>query len=264
MDFRTQLSRGLLLGFMLLLAACGPPETGVAVNDETSIPQATETSPNLPPEAVLNAQQWLAMQLGTAVEQIQIRTMEQVEWTDSCLGLGRLNEGCLQVVTPGWRVIFEVSEQSYEVRTDETGSMIRLASPLETPSGQVALENIHWKLIAFGPPGTNTPLVEGSTVTLVLADGQAVGMGGCNAYGALYRLDDSKISFDEITRTLKACENEFLTAQEQNYLLALESANRYELDGTTLRIWYENGAGVLVFETQQSADPNPTAETPAG
>jgi hypothetical protein len=83
----------------------------------------------LPPQVVLDAQQWLAQQLNVAIEQVQIVEVEQAEWTDSCLGLGGPNESCLQAITPGWRAVFEINGQRYEVRTDETGSAIRLATP---------------------------------------------------------------------------------------------------------------------------------------
>ena len=62
-----------------------------------------------------------------------------------------------------------------------------------------------------------------------------------------------------------ACADERVTEQEQRYFQALESAGRYELDGNQLRIWYDNGAGLLVFETLLPTGPGesvPTGETP--
>lgn len=79
----------------------------------------------LPPAAVLEAQSWLAEQTGVPVEQVEIDGIEQVEWSDSCLGLGGPAESCLAAITPGWRVLFTVNGEQYEVRTDETGQAIR-------------------------------------------------------------------------------------------------------------------------------------------
>lgn len=107
---------------ILLLAACAPQGGQVPVTGET--PAA-----GLPPEAVLAAQRFLAEQLSVAVEQVEIVEVEQAVWTDSCLGLGGPAESCLRTDVPGWRIAFEVNEQTYEVRTDETGSTIRLATP---------------------------------------------------------------------------------------------------------------------------------------
>jgi hypothetical protein len=95
----------------LLLAACGTT--------------AASGEAGLPPEAVLEAQAWLADQLGVAVSDVEIVTTEQVEWTDSCLGLGGAAESCLTVITPGWQAEFEGNGQPYEVRLDETGATVR-------------------------------------------------------------------------------------------------------------------------------------------
>lgn len=80
---------------------------------------------DLPPKAVLDGQRALADELGVEVIQVQLIEVAHMDWTDSCLGLGRPEEGCLTVITPGWRAIFEVDGKRYEVRTDETGEAIR-------------------------------------------------------------------------------------------------------------------------------------------
>lgn len=251
---------------VLLLVACAPQQSEVPVTGQT--PSAgTSASPGLPPEAVLDAQRWLAEQLSVAVEQVEIVEVEQAVWTDSCLGLGGPAESCLRTDVPGWRVVFENNGERYEVRTDETGSTIRLAIPQGTPGAEINLENTHWSLVSFGAPGAERPLVEGSTITLLLADGQAGGMGGCNSYGGSYEVENGSLSFDEITRTLIACADENVTEQEQRYFEALESAGSYELEGNHLRISYDDGGGLLVFETPipaGPAGPMPAVETPGG
>lgn len=257
MTFRKRMTYLWVSLSVLFLAACAPQGSGVPVTGQTP-------SPGLPPKAVLDAQQWLATQLSVAVEQVQIMEVEQAEWSDSCLGLGGPNESCLQVITPGWRAVFEINGQLYEVRTDETGSIIRLASPQGTPGIGTGLEITPWSLVSFGAPGAETPLVEGSMITLMLAGGQAGGFGGCNSYGATYQVEGGNISINEINSTLMACANESVTEQEQRYLLALESASSYELEGKHLRITYDDGEGLLVFETPLPAGPMPAVETPGG
>lgn len=264
MNFRKRMTH-LCVGLsVLFLAACAPQGSGVPVTGQTPPAQTPVASPGLPPEAVLAAQQWLAAQLSVAVEQVQIIEVEQAEWTDSCLGLGGPNESCLQVITPGWRVVFEIDGQPYEVRTDETGSIIRLAAPEGIPGVGAGLENTPWSLVSFGAPGAETPLIEGSMITLLLADGQAGGFGGCNSYGGTYQVEGNNISFGGITSTLVACATESVTEQEQRYIQALQSANSYELEGNQLRITYDDGEGLLVFETPLPAAPAPTVETPGG
>ena len=85
----------------------------------------TDTEENFPPAAVLEAQSWLAEQLNVPVANIKIVSTEQVEWTDSCFGLGGPAETCAAEATPGWRINFEVNGQAYEVRSNETGTLAR-------------------------------------------------------------------------------------------------------------------------------------------
>jgi len=89
-----------------LLAACGPTETGTA-------------------EAAARAQ--LASELGVALGDVEVVSIEATEFTDSCLGLGQANESCLQAITPGWLVMLNAGGQEYEVHTDETGQQVRIA-----------------------------------------------------------------------------------------------------------------------------------------
>lgn len=112
---------GLVLVFSLLLAACSSasgtlPETGgtQAPLDYTDLPA--------PAQAVVDQ---LGNQLGIPVDQIQVTEVTPVEWPDSCLGLGRADEGCLQVITQGFRVVAQVGDQQYIFHTDETGVSIR-------------------------------------------------------------------------------------------------------------------------------------------
>lgn len=253
-----------LMGLILAVAACAPQEPGVPVTGETSTVSTPAVSPDLPAKAVLDAQQWLAAQLSVAIEQVNLIEAEQAEWTDSCLGLGRPNESCLQVITPGWRVVFEVNGQRYEVRTDRAASSIRVASPEGSPGAETGLENTNWTLVSFGSPGAEQPLVEGSAITLMLAGGQAGGSGGCNSYGGTYQVNGNNISFGQITSTLMACQDERITEQEQLYFAALESASQYQIEGDQLQIAYDNGNGLMIFERALSAGPTLPPQTPGG
>lgn len=249
----------------LILAACSSQQPGVPVTAETPIASTPAASPELPAEAVLNAQEWLATQLSVSTADIQIIEAEQAEWTDSCLGLGRPNESCLQAITPGWRVVLEVNGQRYEVRTDRSGSTIRVASPEGLPGFETGLENTQWNLVSFGTPGAEEPLIEDSTITLMLAGGQAGGSGGCNSYGGTYQVEGNTITFGEMTRTLRACADERITEQEDLYLAALGSASQYQIEGDQLLIAYDNGNGLLIFESVVPGGPAetiPTQETP--
>jgi hypothetical protein len=239
----------------LILAACAPQGNNIPVTGETAVSGAATAVATLgvPPAAILAAQQWLATQLNVVAEQVQVSDVEHTEWTDSCLGLGRANESCLQAVTPGWRAVFEINNQRFEVRTDETGSIIRLASP-EGVSGPVGgesgIENTLWNLVSFGETGAETPVVQGSIITLLLVAGQAAGTGGCNGYSGSYQVEGNSISFGAITSTKMACADSQMTEQEGRYFQALETASEYELNGDQLRITSDDS--VLIFEAALS------------
>jgi heat shock protein HslJ len=206
-------------------------------------PVASGTPGDLP-AAVLAAQTFLANTLNLAVDRVQVGSMEQVEWQDSCLGLGGPAESCLQAITPGWRVTFTVDGTTYEVRTDETGSTVRMA-PVASAD---PLANTSWVLASMGQEGSETQAVEESQVTLMFeAEGQAGGSAGCNSYSSSYQVNEDSITFEAPTSTKMACEGEGIMDQETSFLQALETASRFELTETNLRIWYGDGKSVLTF-----------------
>jgi hypothetical protein len=63
--------------------------------------------------------------LGIPLDQIEIGGVEQVEWSDGCLGLGGPAESCLAAITPGWRVELHTQEGVTIARTDELGNQVR-------------------------------------------------------------------------------------------------------------------------------------------
>ncbi len=105
-----------------------------------------------------------------------------------------------------------------------------------------------WTLESLGPTGSETPIVQGSTIRLVFdTNGQVSGSAGCNSYGAKYKIKGGTISFDAISSTLMACLNNDLNQQEQRYLQALQATGRFDVSGGRLKIWYDNGKNALIF-----------------
>lgn len=107
----------LVMIMSMILAACQPGESDVLpVTGEEDLPAAVQ--------AVLEQ---VSQQTGVDVQNIEIVTVDQVDWPDACLGLPEGDEACAQVVTPGFRVELQVDDQTFEFRTDESGSIIRQA-----------------------------------------------------------------------------------------------------------------------------------------
>jgi hypothetical protein len=81
---------------------------------------------NLPvPEAVAKVRALVAERTNTPVGEVIIQTALEKEWSDGCLGLGRADEGCIQMITPGYQIIAEARGTNYIYRTNLDGSEIR-------------------------------------------------------------------------------------------------------------------------------------------
>ena len=110
----------LVLAASLVLAACSASQTEVP---------ATQVNPDLvnvlPPEVALNVQNQISQTMVVPLESIQIENVEKMEWEDSCLGLPEGDEVCAEVITPGWLLTFNIDNETYRYRVDETGTVIR-------------------------------------------------------------------------------------------------------------------------------------------
>jgi len=82
---------------------------------------------------------FLADQLGLTPDDIQVISTEAMEFSDACLGLGRADESCAQVITPGYVVKLSASGQEYEARTNENGTVVRVADQNATGSANDAI-----------------------------------------------------------------------------------------------------------------------------
>jgi hypothetical protein len=116
------LKRSFVLSFLasILLTAC-------SLNAQVPATEVVSTivAEVLPPDVAVEIQNRASEALGVAADQIQIETVEQMDWPDSCLGLGGPDESCAQAITPGWLVVFSVDGTQYRYRVDETGTNIR-------------------------------------------------------------------------------------------------------------------------------------------
>lgn len=90
-------------------------------------PAAAERMQELPTTVlpiVKMAQQDLVGRLGVDRKIIELVSVEDVIWPDTCLGLPA-PELCARTVTPGFKIIFNVAEQKYQYHTDRHGGMFR-------------------------------------------------------------------------------------------------------------------------------------------
>ncbi len=90
---------------------------------------ATQINPALenvlPPDVALNVQNFISESMAVPLENIEITNVEQREWPDGCLGLPEGDEACVEAITPGWLLTFNIDNQEYKYRVDQTGAVIR-------------------------------------------------------------------------------------------------------------------------------------------
>jgi pimeloyl-ACP methyl ester carboxylesterase len=133
----------------------------------------------------------------------------------------------------------------------------------QPPAAENDLVGSIWQLISFGPVGATNPVIGNAPITLEFElDGQAGGQGGCNSYGGPYRVQNDSLNFEEITSTLIACSDQAVSEQEQQYLLALQTASRFIIDGDKLTIWYQDEGATLNFERSTLSTAEPPGGTP--
>lgn len=139
------------------------------------------------------------------------------------------------------------------------GSLVaQTAGPAQTESSTAGgrLTNTQWRLASFSAAGTESPVIEGATITLKFgADGRAGGSGGCNSYSGEYRERGDSLSFSKIMSTKRACLEQSANQQEQQYFAALESASKFKLSDNRLTIFYDEGRSGLNFVNDSSSKP---------
>jgi hypothetical protein len=80
------------------------------------------------PQAALNARKMLVDQLKVDVDTIGLVSAEQVDWPNGCLGIQTPGVMCIQVISPGYRVVLSAGGIEYEFHTNETGDVVRLVT----------------------------------------------------------------------------------------------------------------------------------------
>ena len=135
-----------------------------------------------------------------------------------------------------------------------TCNLFSAQPPASSSSTESKLANTQWRLTSFGATGAETPVIEGTTITLKFgADGRAGGSGGCNSYGGNYRERGDNLSFSQIISTKRACLEERANQQEQSYFAALESASKFKLADNCLTIFHGDGRSTLNFVNDSSS-----------
>jgi hypothetical protein len=85
----------------------------------------------------------MAQDLGVPAQDIEVQSVDAVEWSDGSLGCPQEGMMYAQVITPGYRVLLEVDGQAYEIHTDMGRTVVlceREDSAMVVPPGSGAVE----------------------------------------------------------------------------------------------------------------------------
>ena len=100
-----------------------------ACSSNQANPPATQVDPALenvlPPDVALNVQNFISESMAVPLESIEITSVEHKDWPNGCLGLPEGDEACVEAITPGWLLTFNIDNQEYKYRVDQTGTVIR-------------------------------------------------------------------------------------------------------------------------------------------
>ena len=107
---------------------------------DTPAPSADET---IPEEIETAARKLLADELEAEEGDLRLASAEGVQWSDASLGCPQEGRGYAQVITPGYKLVFDLGGTSHAVHTNADGShavvcgdggLGKPALPLDTPA----------------------------------------------------------------------------------------------------------------------------------
>lgn len=129
--------------------------------------------------------------------------------------------------------ILHLDAQRFRIRSHNPGEPVDISLVPAPSELSTSVWGTAWKLEDLG----GTRLADSVEVTLEFMDeGKAGGRGPCNRYFATATVHNDSIDFTGIGSTKMACLEEARMDQETRYFKALEDADRYAIEGTTLTI----------------------------
>ena len=139
----------------ILLTSCSPavvpPQAASTPTNEVqttvitytpTIPEATlpaptpSPGPTQIPEKFLPIRDEIAKTYGLSADQVLLTTYEDIEWSDSCLGIEQPGMACIDVITPGYRLVFNTPQGNVEVHTNADATNFQIAASKSGIQGQ--------------------------------------------------------------------------------------------------------------------------------
>lgn len=111
------------LGFLSGCAAAPGEEIPASVPTELAAP-----------EFVQSLTTSLASELQIDTKDVELVSVEKVQWRDSCLGVERKGMMCMEVITPGYLIVIKTPNGVYEAHTNEDGTAFLFIPQEQTPT----------------------------------------------------------------------------------------------------------------------------------
>jgi hypothetical protein len=117
------------------------------------------------PEAVQKVVEMVSVENSLRPAEVRVISVEEVMWNDSCLGVNQRGMMCMQVITPGYRVVVEAGGKQMVYHTDDAGGKIMAAGAPQpttlapaiiweqTESGICTRAEIGFMVVKYGPCG---------------------------------------------------------------------------------------------------------------
>jgi hypothetical protein len=110
-------------------ASTTPTEEESATNQPTQVPPATKVASG-ERQLVEIAKEDLARRMALSPREISVISLEAVEWSDASLGCPQPDMVYAQVITPGFLIVLEAADQTYEYHSD-AGQLVILCQENE-------------------------------------------------------------------------------------------------------------------------------------
>jgi hypothetical protein len=138
--------------FLIALFATGcVPQYNEDTNQTDHQTEPLSTSISTPPyseDFILASKNDLSQRLGINIEEINMVFIKAVTWSDTSLGCPQENIEYAQVITEGYQILLEVSDNVYEYHTNDNDNVILCAL---APSSEVSIPNEDIMLEDGGP-----------------------------------------------------------------------------------------------------------------
>jgi hypothetical protein len=125
-----------------ILSSCSTSPTPQSQNQNDSSASDQENSPtfnedngsinpqaNLPTNADQNSFASQIQALNVDPNQVRVVSTDQIEWSDTCLGVEQPGVECFPEATQGYLVVMEANGLQFDYHSDQTGSDIQPATP---------------------------------------------------------------------------------------------------------------------------------------